>query len=46
MRRRADGLVMNRRSFKRLFRRGTGMSFATWRQPGRGPAQRSRPLTL
>ncbi|MFC4257110.1 helix-turn-helix domain-containing protein [Altererythrobacter xixiisoli] len=28
----ADGLVMNRRSFTRLFRRETGMSFGEWKQ--------------
>ena len=28
----ADALAMNRRSFTRLFRRETGMSFAEWRQ--------------
>lgn len=28
----ADAMVMNRRSFTRLFRRETGMSFAAWRQ--------------
>lgn len=28
----ADGLAMNRRSFTRLFRRETGMSFVEWRQ--------------
>jgi AraC-like DNA-binding protein len=28
----ADALVMNRRSFTRLFRRETGMSFSEWRQ--------------
>jgi len=28
----ADALAMNRRSFTRLFRRETGMSFAAWRQ--------------
>ncbi len=28
----ADALAMNRRSFTRLFRRETGMSFADWRQ--------------
>jgi AraC-like DNA-binding protein len=28
----ADGLSMSRRSFRRLFRRETGMSFVAWRQ--------------
>ena len=28
----ADAMAMNRRSFTRLFRRETGMSFANWRQ--------------
>jgi AraC-like DNA-binding protein len=28
----ADAMAMNRRSFTRLFRRETGMSFAEWRQ--------------
>ena len=28
----ADALAMNRRSFTRLFRRETGISFAEWRQ--------------
>ncbi|HEY0596941.1 helix-turn-helix transcriptional regulator [Sphingopyxis sp.] len=28
----ADGMAINRRSFTRLFRRETGMSFAEWRQ--------------